>query len=141
MQTAISFFAAGKPVAQGSMKAFVPKGWNRAIVTHDKRADLLNWRAVVAHEAVRAMMSSGQDKPFDGAVSLRVVFYMPRPKSLSKHATQHIKKPDCSKLVRAVEDALTNVVWSDDSQVTRIIADKVYATERVGCRVEVARLI
>ena len=35
-------------------------------------------------------------------------------------------KPDATKLVRAVEDALTGVIWRDDSQVVRQWASKVY---------------
>jgi hypothetical protein len=38
-----------------------------------------------------------------------------------------VKKPDLDKLVRSVKDALKNVVWADDSQVTFIRAMKAYA--------------
>jgi Holliday junction resolvase RusA-like endonuclease len=39
----------------------------------------------------------------------------------------HLKAPDTSKLIRAVEDALTQVVYRDDSQVVELLALKHYA--------------
>jgi Holliday junction resolvase RusA-like endonuclease len=35
--------------------------------------------------------------------------------------------PDLDKLVRAILDSLTGVVWRDDAQVVDIVARKVYA--------------
>jgi Holliday junction resolvase RusA-like endonuclease len=35
--------------------------------------------------------------------------------------------PDLDKLIRAILDALTGVVWRDDGQVVDIVASKVYA--------------
>jgi Holliday junction resolvase RusA-like endonuclease len=68
---------------------------------------------------------------FRGAVSLDVFFYLPRPKYLltpsKAHAfIHHTVKPDSSKLVRCVEDALIGVLWLDDSQITDIQAHKRY---------------
>jgi hypothetical protein len=53
--------------------------------------------------------------------------YLPRPKSLKRTITAHLKKPDLDKLTRAVKDALTLVVWQDDSQVVQMTARKAYA--------------
>jgi Holliday junction resolvase RusA-like endonuclease len=36
-------------------------------------------------------------------------------------------KPDLTKLLRAVEDALTGVVWRDDSQIIHQVVNKEYA--------------
>src|SRR5437867_2655341 len=60
----------------------------------------------------------------DDAVSLDVTFYRPRPKNhygskgLRPSAPDYpTTKPDRGKTLRAVEDALTGVVWRDDAQV------------------------
>lgn len=56
-----------------------------------------------------------------------------------------IKKPDVDKLLRACLDALTEVIWRDDSQVVKATTEKTYAVpddsgdaERVEIRVWVA---
>ena len=72
---------------------------------------------------------------FEGAVMLDVTFVRERPKSLPKRTTPaHTKYPDLSKLVRAIEDALTGIVWHDDSQVVETHSRKRYAEpgERPG---------
>jgi hypothetical protein len=40
-----------------------------------------------------------------------------------------VKKPDVDKLLRALMDGLTRVVWHDDSQVIYVTVNKVYAWE------------
>ena len=61
------------------------------------------------------------------AVKVRVVFALPRPKSLAKKVSAHIKRPDIDKLARAALDALSGVIWRDDSQVVELVASKSYA--------------
>ena len=58
---------------------------------------------------------------------MHLQFRLLRPTSLPKRVTEHIKKPDISNLVKAVEDALRNIFYRDDSQIVLLIAKKVYA--------------
>jgi Holliday junction resolvase RusA-like endonuclease len=84
---------------------------------------------------------------FAGAVALTVEFYFPRPKGhfgvkgnlLPSAPMRHVVKPDTSKLVRAVEDSLTDAgVWIDDNQVVMIAASKAYADiQSPGCQITV----
>ncbi len=68
-----------------------------------------------------------------GPVELEVMFYLDRPSSISKtQRPQPTVAPDLDKLVRGVGDALTGVVYDDDSQVIRCLAWKVYADTRVS---------
>lgn len=64
---------------------------------------------------------------FEGAVRLAIVFFLPRPKSMPARIKHHLTRPDLSKLVRGVEDALTGILWSDDSRIVDVIARKAYA--------------
>lgn len=41
--------------------------------------------------------------------------------------TKHTRQPDLDKLVRAIQDSLTNLVWGDDSQVIKLTAEKHFA--------------
>ncbi len=106
-------FVPGRPVPQGSTKAFVVNG--RARVTADNPATK-PWRAdIQAH--VRAHVGPVIPHP-DGPVTLGLRFLMPRRAAEPKRVTPaHTRKPDLDKLTRAVLDALTGLVYTDDSQV------------------------
>lgn len=124
---ALSFTVFGTAQPKGSARAFVPKGWKRAIVTSANPKNK-GWQQLVAEAASQAL--NGQTFYTGGAVRLTVVFSLPRPKSLPKKVSAHLKKPDLDKLVRSVKDALTKVVWQDDAQVTEIHAVKQYAVDQ-----------
>ena len=119
----LSFDVVGVPLPQGSMRAFVPKGWNHAVVTHKRGPDLRQWRALVAEAAGRA----GQGVVFDGAIRLTLDFRLVRSKSLPRRVTEHVKKPDLDKLCRAILDALEGVLYVSDSHVVAVHATKRYA--------------
>lgn len=111
-----SFFVDGKPVPQGS------KNLGRNGKMYESAKGLYAWRKHVSDVAKKQY----DGEPLDGPMLLRCTFIMYRPVATPKRKTTPpaVKKPDCSKLVRAVEDSLTKVIWVDDSQVTRIEADK-----------------
>ena len=137
----IAFTVPGIAVPQGSMRAFMRTGARFPVVTSDNR-NLTPWRQCVALAAYAAMaeaqrtssdrkvqlerMFGERPRLIDLPVVLRVAFFLPRPKSLPKHVEHAIKKPDCDKLVRGICDALTGIVWRDDSQVVQIDARKAY---------------
>ena len=125
----IAFEVLGTPVTQGSTRAFV-RG-TRAIVTHDKREPLLNWRASIAQAAQLAANSA--KAPPGTPVSVSVLFRLQRPKSAPKRVTEVTTKPDVDKLARAALDALTGVLWADDSQVVSLHAQKEYAGAAQPC--------
>lgn len=143
MPDAIAFTVYGEAQPQGSAKAFVPKGWSRPIITSDN-ADL-SWRQLVAEGADRALGRRPTADLFLDGVRLTIAFYLPRPKSLPKRQTAHTKKPDIDKLVRAICDALSQLVFRDDSQVCELVTAKHYAAEgqapHVDIRVEATAAI
>lgn len=96
------------------------------------------WRAAVAAEA--ASVVNGQE-PLTGPLELAALFYFPRPKShyrTGKHADELkpnapdycATKPDADKLIRAAADAMSGIVYRDDSQLVRISARKLYGQPR-----------
>ena len=98
------------------------------------------WKTRVAQAAGEAMNGDGL---LDGPLLLTVQFIVPRPKGhygvrgLRPSAPAYpTVRPDVTKLVRAVEDALTGIVWRDDSQVVSQHAAKVYG-EPARCEVQV----
>lgn len=133
---ALTFFVPGVPVAQGSKKSLGPgRPWIEA-----NKDRLMPWRDSVAHAARAAWGQwEADDWLFPGPVRLDLVFSFPRPKShyrTGSHAGElradaplwKTSAPDLSKLVRAVEDAITIAgIWRDDAQVAQLHAVKQYA--------------
>lgn len=118
----ISFFVPGKPATQGSKRAFYSPKANRAFVVEDCKRNK-SWRSDVRNEAQKVWSGN----PFDGAVVVRLTFFLPRPKGhlnakgqVKPTVNQNpITKPDLTKLARCVEDALKGLVWKDDSQIVQ----------------------
>ena len=121
------FFVPGKPQPAGSKKAFPYKksegGWGASVV--DANPNQKSWQARVSSVA----MDSYDGALIEGPVLLQLIFLMERPKSHFRTGKySHLLKdsapvaphgkPDVLKLGRAVEDALSGVIYHDDSQVT-----------------------
>lgn len=168
----IRFAVAGEPVPQGSkvgqivgrrVKVHGAVAVLGAKVLLTEQADmstktrgrdrLKRWRDRIESAAFRTMRDLGLEQPFAFDVVLSAEFVLPRPpshytsrgaltlKARREHA--HPGKPDLSKLVRAIEDAMSGIVYGDDAQVQRYGAVfKRYAERggRGGVIVEVKRL-
>jgi crossover junction endodeoxyribonuclease RusA len=109
----IAFHVEGKPIQQGSMRAF-----NNRIV-HNKTKELMAWRSLVAKAAHAAGCT-----PIDGAITISMQFFYERGKTVTRD--NPTVPPDLDKQIRSILDALTGVAYADDSQVTRIEATKEY---------------
>jgi Holliday junction resolvase RusA-like endonuclease len=107
------------------------------------------WQSLVAGEAARAMQEQ-EVTLMQGALCLRLRFvrvrpgghYTPKGELTAEGRRQAFpaKRPDVTKLIRGVEDALTRVVWRDDAQVVQQEATKVWGEpERVEVEVGPAR--
>lgn len=136
--TRVEFFAEGLPQTKGSARAFVRGG--RAVVTNDN-PKAKAWAAEVSEAAREAM--DGREL-LDGPLAVELVFSLPRPlahstsKGLRPTAPRYVSaRPDVDKLARCALDALTGVVFGDDSQVARLVATKVYASGAAGAQVVV----
>lgn len=142
----VQFWVPGIPKPGGSKRAFFNKNTGRASIVD--ACDNRDWKADVKAFAEKVM----QNIPLMiGPLSLRITFYMPRPKGhygtgrkagvLKLTApNHHTSKPDTTKLIRSLEDALKGVVWHDDSQVSVQYAEKLYAHDKPGASVQVERL-
>ena len=137
MADSISFFAEGSPATAGSKNGypFRRKGGGLGV----RMVDASGARGKAWRKAVQTQfrMAHPSHKPFTGAVWLRVAFLLPRPKchyGTGRNADRlkdsaplaHTKKPDATKLLRAVEDALSGLAYADDAQVVRQTVHKMY---------------
>lgn len=137
--SSLTFTVMGDPQPQGSMRAFIPKGWSRAVLTSSNKK-MKPWRQEVAGTALAAMEDaeltcSGKGVPF----GLDLVFRFKRPKSVRKTVLYKTTHPDTDKLIRAILDALTGIVWHDDAQVIEIRAKKEFG-ETPGATITVSEL-
>jgi Holliday junction resolvase RusA-like endonuclease len=127
-----AFAVYGKPVPQGSVVAHVRGG--RASIHYASGSGLAVWRNQVTSAAQDAW---GLDNVYGGPMGVALIFRMKRPRNHYRDLQGTVRPamrdarpdvmPDLDKLVRAVLDALTGVVWRDDGQVCDIMASKVYA--------------
>ena len=132
---ALRVFVPGTPRPQGSMRAMVIGGKARVFnASHDT---LAQWRHSVTAASVDLW---GDHPPFDGPVAVKVDFALPRPPSIPRKRWAPIVKPDVDKLARAVLDALTGVVFTDDARVVSLVAEKHYAEGPTGAHIAVEPL-
>lgn len=134
MTPSLHFKIFGTPAPKGSMRAFVVRkkgeeGPGRAVVVPDNKGPAALWSGAVLEAASRAVLEQRDGKPIAGAVRVRVVFHLPRPKSLSKKVLEHTKKPDADKLARNVGDALRRIAYEDDASVVEWSIRKCYAVD------------
>lgn len=149
----LTFTVHGLPAAQGSKRYLGVKGGKGITVESSKR--VAPWRADVRDAALTALDDArladyaGAVDLWDAALSVNITFNMPRPKShyrTGRNAhllrdgapTRPAGRPDVDKLTRAILDALSGIVWRDDSQVVDITASKLYGDPGAVITVQVA---
>ena len=128
-------FVPGSPQPEGSTRVWMSGG--KPVVSHVNQQQLEYWRKMVTLEAVRAARRAGWNLPYDGPVSVKVRFWLYKPRSpkFPIPAT----KPDLDKLVRAIGDGLCPKhglgVLREDSRIVGWMAAKTYALPRPGSRI------
>lgn len=120
----LQFFVPGLAKPAGSKKAFGFRRKNGTIGTSvvDACAKSRDWKSHVADVAAQHYRGSAL---MEGPLRVCFTFAVTRPKghvrkdgSVKPKAPPYpTTRPDVLKLARAVEDALTGVVWQDDSQI------------------------
>ena len=136
--TSIEFMVFGRAATAGNKTAFPFKRKDGSLgvrVTEGRRPGAREhaaaWRVAVQTAGAHAMSGAGL---FAGPLELRIQIVRMRPKShygasgaLKASAPVYpTTRPDLTKYERAIEDALTGIVWCDDSQVVRKHTGKLY---------------
>lgn len=132
----IEFSARGAPVPQGSKtgriigkgkdaRVILIENANKANKSH-KSGRLNRWRELIG-ECANWQMRERRFEMMDRAVELSCEFVIPRSDSHYTKVTRRLTAsaptfpslPDLSKLVRAVEDAMTGIVYRDDGLIVQ----------------------
>lgn len=124
----VQFTVYGVAAPAGSKTTGARKDGGRFVRDSSRRA--APWKADVARAAAAARNGGGL---MEGPLRLTVRVVVPRPKGhygakgLRPSAPElPITRPDVTKLLRAIEDACTGIVWRDDAQIVTQIAAKEY---------------
>lgn len=133
-----AFVVYGVAAPAGSKTIAHAKGGRAFVRDASKRS--APWKRLVAQEAGKAMDGAAL---LEGPLSLHVSVIVVRPKShygvrgLRPSApSAPTTRPDLTKYLRGIEDALTGIVWRDDAQVITQTAEKRYGEPaRVSVRV------
>jgi Holliday junction resolvase RusA-like endonuclease len=141
---AIRFVVHGEAKPQGSKRGFViqRRDGSAGVSMVESSKLLKTWRSLVAAEAFVTTRSKGPWDLLTGPVALEVRVFRRRPaghygtgrnsRRMTRRATAYpTGRPDADKLVRAIGDALTGVVWRDDSQVVQLHVAKLWAEDGV----------
>jgi len=152
----VEFFVPGIPVTKGSKSGFVVprRGAHPMVVRGLKHYLLRDVQVVMTEQAkdrlapwmqqIRAECCKVRSGPlWDMAVELELTFMFPRPKgdfgtgrnagTLKASAPRYkITRPDLDKVERAVKDALTGVLYVDDSVVVKTTKEKKFDSHYPG---------
>jgi Holliday junction resolvase RusA-like endonuclease len=124
---ALTFTVPGPPVAKGRARAF-RLGNQVRLHTPEKTARYENLVAMTAQTAMG-------DRPLiEGAVAVEIVLFTAIPSSWSqkkrsaalKGVIRPTTKPDCSNVLKAIEDGMNGIVFVDDKQITDVRVRKFY---------------
>jgi Holliday junction resolvase RusA-like endonuclease len=138
----ISFFVPGIPSPGGSKKFMgIGRRTGRAIIIDAGGEKTKAWRSLVAAFAYEHRPA----QPFRQPLRVDFLFSMPRPKShffTGRRAHElrpeapiwHTNTPDVLKLARSTEDAMTGIIYDDDSATVMLRALKRYGSNP-GCQV------
>lgn len=97
-------------------------------------------------EQIRDYYISCTDDYYSSAIKVKLIFYMPIPKHISKKKralmeSNEIKcivhNGDVDNLAKAVTDALLNVAYEDDCLITKLNIEKRYAQSTPGTLMEI----
>lgn len=122
----VKFRIKAEPIAQGRPRLTTIHGQARAFDPKKSK----DWKSFIKDVAEKAMYDAGHERPFEGPVLARMRFGFELAKSHHRKRTPkkrqwHTKRPDIDNLAKAIFDACESVVFMNDTQIVRIVADKI----------------
>jgi Holliday junction resolvase RusA-like endonuclease len=138
MTLPFSVWVKGLPQPKGSKRGVVHKATSRVLIFDQNAPKMRTWERAIQW----VVQNEWQGPPLEGPVRLWLVFVFPLPKSAPKRhpPAWKVTKPDSSKLLRLVEDALSGTVYHDDAQVASLLVDKRYGYE-AGVQIAVEAIL
>ncbi len=134
----VSFFVPGPAVAKARARTFFAKNMGRIVSATPERTK--RYESEVKLFAAQAMRGAA---PLAGAVELHLTEHRKRPSGARRGQIWPTTRPDVDNVLKSIKDGLNGVVYADDSQVARVIAEKRYALPgaQIGAVVRVRELV
>lgn len=137
----VDFYVPARPRVAGNKMPRRHGG--RIYIVEQSHEETKAWKQSVALFGSQAY----KGEPLDVPLEVWLIFFRPRPAvhwgtgrnagKLKRWAPERPKgTPDLTKLARSTEDALTGIVWSDDSRIVDEHLHKGWA-DTYGCRITV----
>lgn len=134
----------GEPIAQGRPRFTTIHGFARAYDPAKSR----NFKQWVRLCAIQAIKKIDGFEPFENACIVEVTFYRHIPSSWSKKkrieadsgVIRPITRPDLGNYEKGFYDALTGIVWVDDSIVTDKHVKKRYTVDLARVEIKVTEV-
>lgn len=123
------FTVYGVAQPQGSIKAFQNKASGRIQLT-STNPQVKPWRSLIQSAAFDAYRDDDEQRLVwfpDGAVTIVINVWLPKPPSVPKKRYWPKVKPDIDKLARSCLDALSGLAFRDDGQCCSLTITKRYA--------------
>jgi Holliday junction resolvase RusA-like endonuclease len=136
------FVVMGPPKPQGRPRACRRGAYAGVYEDNKDKGDKNNIRAQIVTQRPKRI-------PMGTPVALAMVYYMPRPKMHYSRSGQvkprfidvpHVARPDCDNMEKKFKDALSGMVWHDDSQVVSVYHRKCYCEPDKFPRTEITVL-
>ena len=131
----------GKPAPAGSKVA--GRTLDGRSYVRDASKGSAEWKRLISQVAGTAMDGKSL---LEGELTARIIFHLPRPKGhYGKKGLRDSApdwptvKPDVLKLARAVEDALSGIVYRDDAQIVMETIIKRYG-DPTRCDISIGRI-
>lgn len=123
------FSVPGKPFAKQRPRVVTRGGFARAYTPQQT----VNYENLVK----KVYIDSVGDLKLNGPIKASIEGVFPIPKSASKKDKElmirgkvlHTKKPDADNIAKSVLDALNNIAYDDDSQICKLLVNKVYGED------------
>ena len=117
MSWSVEFRVLGSPQPKGSARALLDRDGRPFVVPDNSKSRV--WERAVALVASRVK----PEAPLDQPLRLEVEFWLERP-AKPKFAAAPAARIDLDKLLRSTGDALTGLIYVDDSRIVEIAATK-----------------
>lgn len=138
----IQFTVYGKPSGKREARTrWVRTKDGRAYPQHYQPTEVEMWQLEVKQEAVKVAPAEFWK---EGPVSLLVIVLRTRPRHLTRKKlpsdARPATSPDADRLATAICDALQEVVYRNDGQISRLMVEKLYVEGRPSITVIARRL-
>lgn len=131
--------AYGTPQPKGSMKCVGARGrGHHTLIEDDKTGARRTWRAALT--AAATCLAARLDAPLDGPLIVGALFHLDKPASSRTALPTTRSRGDVDKHARMALDCLTDAaVIHDDSRIVGVLPFKIWAEDRPGATLWVAR--